>query len=183
VFAPEFIETIDGAAAGTILERVYAPPEDADSLQRHLRFALHTATADDDLPKVQRTCAWHGIEARFPLLADEVRSFSDRLHHICGKENFQQPALLSQAFNMMMGIYYIKKCPALFSTQSGYMEYLSIKSRDAVFETLKDPLLRQDFAALLNGIRLLLLDPWPYEEKTAASTQMFSLESLLPLLQ
>ena len=75
VFEPEFIEAIDGAAATTILERVYAPPADADSLQRHLRFALHTATADDDLPKVQRTCAWHGIEARFPLLADDVLAF------------------------------------------------------------------------------------------------------------
>lgn len=75
VFEPEFIAAIDPEQVGTMMDRVYAPPVEADSLQRHLRFALHTSTANDDLPKVQRTCAWHGIEARFPLLADDVVDF------------------------------------------------------------------------------------------------------------
>lgn len=75
VFTPEFLDTIDVAGPGAVVERIYAIPDVADTLQRHLHYALNTTIADDDVPKVRRTCAWHGIEARFPLIDDDVLSF------------------------------------------------------------------------------------------------------------
>ncbi|HEX5972001.1 MAG TPA: asparagine synthetase B family protein [Gemmatimonadaceae bacterium] len=75
VFEPAFIEAIDADELASVVENAYVAPPDADSLQRHLRYALRTVSASDDLPKVLRTCAAHGVEARFPLLGDDVMSF------------------------------------------------------------------------------------------------------------
>jgi asparagine synthase (glutamine-hydrolysing) len=75
VFTPEFMDAIGAGELMAVMEEAYAAPREVDSLHRHLRYALRTVTAADDLPKVIRTCAWHDVEARFPLLGDEVLSF------------------------------------------------------------------------------------------------------------
>lgn len=75
VFTPEFIAAIDADGVASVMTEAYAAPPGADALQRHLRYALHTVSAADDLPKVLRTCAAHHVQARFPLVGDEVMSF------------------------------------------------------------------------------------------------------------
>lgn len=75
VFAPEFLSAVDPAGPVAVMERTYAMADGGDTLQRHLDYARHTVLADNDLPKVRRTCEWHGVDARFPLLDDNVVSF------------------------------------------------------------------------------------------------------------
>ena len=75
VFTQEFLGSVDPNGALGSVEQTYASAETADALQRHLHLAMCTVVADNDVPKVRRTCETQGIEARFPLLDDSLQEF------------------------------------------------------------------------------------------------------------
>jgi asparagine synthase (glutamine-hydrolysing) len=75
VFTPEFLGSIDPRGALGSVEHTYALAGSADELHRHLHLAMCTVVADNDVPKVRRSCELEGIEARFPLLDDALHEF------------------------------------------------------------------------------------------------------------
>jgi asparagine synthase (glutamine-hydrolysing) len=79
IFTPEFLGAIDAQSPRMMLDRAYNSAQAHSLINRMLALDLRFTLADNDLPKVARACELAGLEARFPLLADAVVSFSSAL--------------------------------------------------------------------------------------------------------
>jgi len=79
VFTQEFLASVDRELPATRMAQVYGVAR-ADSLvNRMLALDMKYTLADNDLPKVTRSCELAGVAVRFPLLDDTMVSFSARL--------------------------------------------------------------------------------------------------------
>ncbi len=79
VFMPEFLNQVDTGNPLKLLEQTYHGAEAKTQLNRMLALDLKFTLADNDLPKVVKTCDLAGIDVAFPMLADSVVAFSARL--------------------------------------------------------------------------------------------------------
>jgi asparagine synthase (glutamine-hydrolysing) len=79
IFAPEFLATIDVQRPRMMLDHAYGGARALSLINRMLALDLRITLADNDLPKVARSCELAGLEARFPMLDDAVVSFSSAL--------------------------------------------------------------------------------------------------------
>jgi asparagine synthase (glutamine-hydrolysing) len=79
VFTDEFLSTIDQHAPQADMARLYEHAHAATLINRMLALDLKFTLADNDLPKVMRSCELAGVDARFPMLDDAVVAFSATL--------------------------------------------------------------------------------------------------------
>ncbi len=79
IFTSDFLAAIDRKAPALQLERAYGAAQAESLINRMLALDLKYTLADNDLPKVSRSCGLAGIDVRFPLLDDELVAFSARL--------------------------------------------------------------------------------------------------------
>jgi asparagine synthase (glutamine-hydrolysing) len=79
VFTPQFLDAVDRAEPPAQMAEVYGGAQAESLINRMLAFDLRYTLADNDLPKVARSCELAGIEARFPMLSDALVAFSARL--------------------------------------------------------------------------------------------------------
>jgi asparagine synthase (glutamine-hydrolysing) len=79
VFTGEFLATADTGAPLASLEQTYSQNAQASLINRMLALDLKVTLADNDLPKVVKSCELAGMEVAFPFLTDEMVAFSARL--------------------------------------------------------------------------------------------------------
>jgi asparagine synthase (glutamine-hydrolysing) len=79
VFTPQFLEAVDRAQPPTQMAEVYGGAQADSLINRMLAFDLKYTLADNDLPKVARSCELARVETRFPMLSDALVAFSARL--------------------------------------------------------------------------------------------------------
>lgn len=79
VLTPAFLAQVDTSLPGREQREVYAAPGSPGLVNAMLAFDWKYTLADNDLPKVCGTAALAGVEAAFPLLADELVDFSLQL--------------------------------------------------------------------------------------------------------
>lgn len=79
VFTSDFLEGLDRGNPVRLLNDVYHGAHAETMLNRMLALDLKFTLADNDLPKVTRTCQLAGVDIAFPMLSDEVMAFSARL--------------------------------------------------------------------------------------------------------
>ncbi|MCC7487767.1 MAG: asparagine synthase [Burkholderiales bacterium] len=79
VFTAEFLSGVDRDAPAARMAEAYAEARARALVNRMLALDLRYTLADNDLPKVSRSCELAGVEARYPLLDDAVVAFSARL--------------------------------------------------------------------------------------------------------
>ena len=79
VFTPEFFGTVDAALPRAQTARAYHAAHASSLINRMLALDLRYTLADNDLPKVVRSCELAGVDARFPLLSDSMVAFSASL--------------------------------------------------------------------------------------------------------
>lgn len=79
VLTPQFLDAVDRADPPAQMAQVYGGAQARSLVNRMLAFDLKYTLADNDLPKVARSCELARIEARFPLLDDALVAFSARL--------------------------------------------------------------------------------------------------------
>jgi asparagine synthase (glutamine-hydrolysing) len=79
VFTADFLETIDTQGPETQRRLVYQQARAETLINRMLALDLKFTLADDDLPKVIRSCELAGLDVRFPMLDDAVVEFSASL--------------------------------------------------------------------------------------------------------
>ena len=79
VFTPEFLNQVDTGNPLKLLEKTYHGAEAKTQLNRMLALDLKFTLADNDLPKVVKTCELAKIDVAFPMLSDSVVAFSARL--------------------------------------------------------------------------------------------------------
>ena len=79
VLTPEFLASVDPREPQTQMACAYDDAHAATLINRMLALDLRYTLADNDLPKVVRSCELAGVDVRFPMLADEVVAFSAKL--------------------------------------------------------------------------------------------------------
>lgn len=79
IFMPEFLSQIDTGNPLLLLGQIYHGADAQTQLNRMLALDLKFTLADNDLPKVVKTCELAGVDVAFPMLADSVVAFSARL--------------------------------------------------------------------------------------------------------
>ncbi len=79
VFTSDFLEGLDRGNPVRLLNDVYHGAHAETMLNRMLALDLKFTLADNDLPKVTRTCQLAGVDIAYPMLSDEVVAFSARL--------------------------------------------------------------------------------------------------------
>lgn len=79
VFSADFLQGIDRSQPLTLLNGVYNNAHAGTLINRMLALDLQFTLADNDLPKVTRTCELAKMDVAFPLLDDAVVAFSAQL--------------------------------------------------------------------------------------------------------
>jgi asparagine synthase (glutamine-hydrolysing) len=79
IFTAEFLHAVDAAAPAAQMAGVYAEQRAQSLINKMLGFDAKYTLADSDLPKVVRSCELAGVEARFPMLEDDLIAFALRL--------------------------------------------------------------------------------------------------------
>lgn len=89
VFDTEFLHAIDPERPIGLMREAYFRCASPEPLERMMHLDHKFTLADNDLRKVTRMCEAAGIEARFPLLDDDLVAFSATLrleHKVRGKK-------------------------------------------------------------------------------------------------
>lgn len=79
VFSADFLAAVDRAEPLAQLDAAYAASQAKSAINRMLELDLKFTLADNDLPKVTRTCDLAGVDVAFPLLHESVVDLSARL--------------------------------------------------------------------------------------------------------
>jgi len=79
VFTAEFLATVDVQRPQTLMAEAYRQTHAATLINRMLALDLKYTLADNDLPKVTRSCELAGVDVRFPMLDDALVTFSASL--------------------------------------------------------------------------------------------------------
>jgi len=79
IFSYDFISDIDQELPINLLRDSYNLPNNANSLNRMLWMDWKKTLHDNDLVKVNRMCEMNGVNVHYPLLDDELVSFSTRI--------------------------------------------------------------------------------------------------------
>ena len=79
IFTAEFLDTVDTQQPQAMMAQAYNSAHARSLINRMLALDLKYTLADNDLPKVARSCELARVEARFPLLNDSLVAFSARL--------------------------------------------------------------------------------------------------------
>ncbi|WP_440997120.1 asparagine synthetase B family protein [Arhodomonas sp. SL1] len=76
VLVPEFVAAVDTAGPLRLIDEAMGAEGVGSDVNRLLARDMRFTLADDDLPKVRGACALAGLEARFPLLDDDLLRFA-----------------------------------------------------------------------------------------------------------
>jgi len=76
VFTSEFLQAADVKGPLSLLKKLYEQADSQNIINRMLDIDMRLTLADNDLLKVTKMCELAGVEARFPLLTDEMVRFA-----------------------------------------------------------------------------------------------------------
>ena len=79
IFTAQFLQGVDRGLPARQVAETYAATSARTLVNRMLGLDLKYTLADNDLPKVSRSCELAGVDVRFPLLNDALVAFSARL--------------------------------------------------------------------------------------------------------
>lgn len=79
VFTADFLGAVDVQQPRSMMVQAYNSAQAQSLINRMLALDLKYTLADNDLPKVMRSCELARVEVRFPLLNDGLVAFSSRL--------------------------------------------------------------------------------------------------------
>ncbi|MEO8132508.1 MAG: asparagine synthase-related protein [Betaproteobacteria bacterium] len=79
VFTPEFLAAVDPARPQVLMAETYQRAHANTLINRMLAFDFKYTLADNDLPKVTRSCELAGINVGYPMLDEAVVAFSASL--------------------------------------------------------------------------------------------------------
>jgi asparagine synthase (glutamine-hydrolysing) len=79
IFSCDLLDAVDVDRPAALLSQAYRAGRAESLINRMLALDLQFTLADNDLPKVSRSCELCGIEARFPMLDDALVEFAAQL--------------------------------------------------------------------------------------------------------
>ena len=79
VFTNEFLNTVNSGQPIELLNETYSQSHAQSLINRMLSLDLKFTLADNDLPKVVKSCELAGVEVAFPFLDDQIVAYSAQL--------------------------------------------------------------------------------------------------------
>lgn len=79
VFTDEFLDTINSGQPIELINETYNQSKAQSLINRMLSLDLKLTLADNDLPKVVKSCELAGVEVAFPFLDDQIVAYSAQL--------------------------------------------------------------------------------------------------------
>ena len=79
LFTPEFLKKVDVDAPMRLAKHIWAQAKTPHYVNRMLASDWKFTLADNDLPKVSRSCELAQVDVAYPFLSDELASFAARL--------------------------------------------------------------------------------------------------------
>jgi asparagine synthase (glutamine-hydrolysing) len=79
VFSSEFLADVNPEQPITLINENYCQTHTLSLINRMLSLDLKFTLADNDLPKVVKSCELAGVEVAFPFLDDEIVTYSAQL--------------------------------------------------------------------------------------------------------
>jgi asparagine synthase (glutamine-hydrolysing) len=186
IFTSEFLSGVDQSAPQTQMSDAYNRANARTLINRMLALDLRFTLADNDLPKVMRSCELAGVDVRFPMLEDAVVAFSARLEPSLKLKRTQLRFFFKEALRGFLPEEIIRKKKHGFGLPFGpwmrthpRLQALvrdsleSLKGRDIVRADLIDELLSHrvaEHAAYYGTMAwvLMMLEQW-YQQHRALS--------------
>ncbi|BBA32416.1 asparagine synthetase [Methylocaldum marinum] len=109
IFAEEFLASVDIEAPSMNSDEVYRRAEAATSVNRMLFMDWKLTLADNDLRKVNRMCELAGVEARYPMLDDDLVAFSTEVPSCLKVKGLKLRYLFKEALKDFLPQEIIKK--------------------------------------------------------------------------
>jgi asparagine synthase (glutamine-hydrolysing) len=158
IFTAGFLDGVCRAAPAAQMERAYRA-SNADSLiNRMLALDFKYTLADNDLPKVVRSSELAGVDARFPLLHDEVVAFSARLPPGLKLRGPRLRYFFKKALQEFLPPEIITKTKHGFGMPFGRWLHSHDPLRQLAFESLSDlkrrDIVRAEFIDQLTGVHV-----------------------------
>jgi asparagine synthase (glutamine-hydrolysing) len=158
VFTSEFLGGVCRAAPAAQFERAYLSSNAGSLINRMLALDFKYTLADNDLPKVVRSSELAGVEARFPLLHDEVVAFSARLAPVLKLRGPRLRYFFKKALRDFLPREIIKKSKHGFGLPFGRWLYSHEPLRQLALESLSDlkrrHIIRPEFVDQLTGVHV-----------------------------
>jgi asparagine synthase (glutamine-hydrolysing) len=79
IFTADFLKTVDLEAPMRLARHIWASSKAEGYVNKMLASDWKFTLADNDLPKVSRSCELAGVDVAYPLLGDELAAFAARL--------------------------------------------------------------------------------------------------------
>ena len=78
-FTNEFLNTVNSGQPIELINETYNQSHAQSLINRMLSLDLKFTLADNDLPKVVKSCELAGVEVAFPFLDDQIVAYSAQL--------------------------------------------------------------------------------------------------------
>lgn len=137
VLTPEFLAAVDFSAPTALMRTTYEAVQADSLIDRMLGFDHKFTLADNDLPKVSRTCDLAGIDVTFPLLDDDLVAFSATLRPELKLKGFKLRYFFKQALRDFLPPVVITKKKQGFGMPFGVWLDGHVRLREFVRENLE----------------------------------------------
>jgi len=186
VFTPQFLDAVDVAQPAAQMAEVYGGAQAHSLINRMLAFDLRYTLADNDLPKVARSCELARVEPRFPILSDALVAFSARLAPTLKLKGTQLRYFFKQALRGFLPDEIIAKTKHGFGLPFGPWFQSHPALRQIVLDSLADlkrrQIVRPEFIDELTSVHvpahakyygtmvwvLTMLEQWLRQHRTSA---------------
>ena len=138
VFTAAFLETVDSREPQARVAHEYRQAHARALINRMLALDLKYTLADNDLPKVIRSCELAGVEARFPMLDDAVVAFSASLAPELKLKGTQLRYFFKEALRGYLPDAIITKTKHGFGLPFGLWLQTHAPLRELAFDSLAD---------------------------------------------
>ena len=185
VFTSEFLGGVSRAGPAVQVEQAYRSANADSLINRMLALDFKYTLADNDLPKVVRSSELAGVDARFPLLHDEVVAFSARLPPRLKLRGPRLRYFFKKALRDFLPPEIITKTKHGFGLPFGRWVESHAPLRQLAFESLSDlrrrNIVRAEFIDQLTGVHvkshadyygtrvwvLMMLEQWLKQHRVA----------------
>lgn len=158
LFAGDFLQGIDRGRPLALLEGAYHGAHADSLINRMLALDFRFTLADNDLPKVTRTCELAQVDIAFPMLDDAVVAFSARLEPRLKLQGTRLRPFFKEALRGFLPDATISKKKHGFGLPFGLWLQTHRPLQDLVYGSLNDlgkrGIVRADFLQQLTGVRV-----------------------------
>jgi asparagine synthase (glutamine-hydrolysing) len=143
IFEAGFLEQIGHTNWLSIPETHYSRAKASSELNRLLYLDVKMTLGDNDLPKVSGTAEMAGVRVRYPLLDDELATFSGRIPTFLKLRRFEKRFIFKQAMKGILPEKILYKKKHGFGVPVARWLIQDVRMKELMNDMLHEPRTRQ----------------------------------------